>query len=62
MDIFLSSAFAKYEIAFLGLNLIYIVFHLLHSLFHSYLKFRNFLGKSKKISPLPEEQTKISGE
>lgn len=43
MDILFSNAFVKYEIAFLGINLIYIVFHILHSLVHTYLRLRNFL-------------------
>lgn len=43
MDIFFSSVFAKYEIAFLYINLTYIVFHILHSTIHALLKFRTFL-------------------
>lgn len=43
MDFFFSSVFVKYEIAFLGINLIYIAFHALHSMVHSYLKLQNFL-------------------
>lgn len=43
MDFFFSSVFTKYEIAFLGINLLYIVFHTIHSLVHSYLRLQNFL-------------------
>jgi len=53
MDILFSSNFVKYEIAFLGINLVYIAFHMLHGLFHSYLDLRTFLSKKKPI-----EQTK----
>lgn len=56
MDIFFSNIFIKYEIAFVGINLIYIVFHILHSTFHTYLKFRNFLGKKKTVEKIIEEQ------
>lgn len=56
MDIFFSNIFIKYEIAFVGINLIYIVFHILHSIFHTYLKLRNFLGKKKTVEKIIEEQ------
>lgn len=56
MDIFLSPVFAKYEIAFLGINLIYIVFYVLHGLFHSFLKLQTFLGKKKSVEKIIEEQ------
>ncbi|MDD2891390.1 MAG: hypothetical protein PHQ95_00290 [Candidatus Gracilibacteria bacterium] len=56
MDIFFSSIFVKYEIAFLGVNLLYIVFHLLHSFFHWYLKLRTFICKKKTADKIIEEQ------
>lgn len=56
MDIFFSNVFVKYEIAFLSVNLIYIAFHILHSLFHSYLRLRNFIGKKKTAEKIIEEQ------
>lgn len=56
MDIFFSSMFVKYEIIFLGLNLTYMAFHMLHSLFHAYLKLRNFVGKKKTVERIIEEQ------
>lgn len=56
MDIFFSNIFVKYEIAFLGINLIYIAFHVLHSLFHSYLKLRTFVGPKKTAEQIIERQ------
>lgn len=56
MDIFFSSIFVKYEIAFLGVNLLYIAFHLLHSFFHWYLKLRTFICKKKTADKIIEEQ------
>lgn len=56
MDIFFSNVFAKYEIAFLGINLLYIAFHILHSFFHSYLRLQTFLGKKKTAERIIEEQ------
>ena len=56
MDIFASNIFIKYELIFLGMNLIYIGFYILHSLFHSYLKIRSFVGKKKTIEKIIEEQ------
>lgn len=49
MELLFSSAFVKYEIAFLGLNLAYIVFHVFHSLIVSYLKIRNFVRPKKGV-------------
>lgn len=56
MDIFFSPMFVKYEIAFVSINLVYIVFHMLHSLFLSYMKLRTFLGKKKTVEKIIEEQ------
>ncbi len=56
MDIFSSSTFVKYEIIFLGINLMYILFHILHSLFLWYLKIRNFFWKKKSAESIIEEQ------
>lgn len=56
MDIFFSSVIVKYEIAFLWLNLVYIAFHILHSIYHSYLKFRAFLWEKKTAAKIIEEQ------
>lgn len=56
MDIFFSNIFVKYEIAFVGINLVYIAFHVLHSLILSYMKLRSFLGKKKTVEKIIEEQ------
>ncbi len=56
MDIFFSNIFVKYEIAFLGINLVYIAFHILHGLFHSYRKLRTFIWKKKTAAKIIEEQ------
>lgn len=56
MDLFFSPLFIKYEVAFLLLNFAYIVFHLLHSLVHSYLKVRAFVGKKKTAEEIIEAQ------
>ncbi|MDD2916599.1 MAG: hypothetical protein PHH70_02005 [Candidatus Gracilibacteria bacterium] len=56
MDIFFSDVLIRYEIAFVGINVIYIIFHLLHSLFLSYIKLRNFLGNKKTAAKIIEEQ------
>ncbi len=56
MDIFFSNIFVKHEIIFLGINLIYILFHVLHSLFLSYLKVRNFIWKKKSADIIIKEQ------
>ncbi|EKD29407.1 MAG: hypothetical protein ACD_78C00422G0010 [uncultured bacterium (gcode 4)] len=49
MELLFSAAFVKYEIAFLGLNVAYIVFHVLHSLVVSYLKIRNFVKPKRGV-------------
>jgi len=56
MDFFFSNTFVQYEIAFLGINLLYIAFHALHSLYHFYLKLRTFIGKKKTAEKIIEEQ------
>lgn len=62
MDFLLSSALVKYEIIFLIGNLIYLVFHFLHSLVGYYCRFRNFL-RPAKIEPIIDvEKTVLSEE
>ncbi|NDK19910.1 hypothetical protein GW819_03640 [Candidatus Gracilibacteria bacterium] len=56
MDFFFSATFVKYEIAFLCINLFYIAFHILHSLYYSYRKLLTFIGKKKTAERIIEEQ------